>query len=95
MRLKDVCKFSVNNPDADFWLIRKGSANVVGTPTKEFSPEHIGVTVIRTDILYPEYLFYVFQYLVLSGKLSELSHGTLRLKHITISDIVNIKIGTP
>jgi hypothetical protein len=93
MRLKDLCDFSLNNPNADFWLIRKGSENVVGTPTKEFSPEHIGVTILRTDILIPEYLFYVFQYLVMSGKLKELARGTLRLQHIRISDIENIQVG--
>ena len=93
MRLKDLCDFSLNNPDADFWLVRKGSANVVGTPTKEFSPENIGVTVTRTDILLPDYLFYVFQYLVSSGKLQQLSHGTTKLSNIRISDIGNIQVG--
>jgi hypothetical protein len=94
MRLKDVCKFSVNNPDADFWLIRKGSADVVGTPTKEFSPEHIGVKVDRTDILVPDFLYYFFEYLVMSGKLKSLSRGTTNLQNITISDIGNIPVST-
>ena len=94
MRLKDLCTFSVNNPDADFWLIRKGSADVVGTPTKEFSPEHIGVKIDRTDILVPDYLYYVFQYLVMSGRIKALSHGTTNLQNISISDIGNIPVGT-
>jgi len=92
MKLKHIVDFSVNNPEADFWLIRKGDETTVGTPTREFSPEHIGVTVTRPDLVIPDYLYYVFQYLVNQGKIASLSHGTTRLKNITISDLGNISI---
>ena len=32
-----------NMPDADFWVIRKGTGNKVGSVTDEYSPEHIGI----------------------------------------------------
>lgn len=50
LRLKDACEVSTNLADADFWLQRKGSTQTVGTVLKEFSPENIGIKVIRTDI---------------------------------------------
>jgi hypothetical protein len=93
MRLKDVCDIKVDFPEADFWLVRKGSEKTVGTPTKNFSPEHIGIKVTRTDLLVPDYLFYVFMYLQQQGLFAQVSHGTLNLKNIRVSDITDIKIG--
>lgn len=93
MVIGDLCEFKVNFPEADFWLIRKGSESNVGKPTKEFDSENIGVKVIRRDILDPNYLFYVFMYLQESGKLASLAHGSLKLKNISIRDIKNIPIG--
>lgn len=93
MVIGDLCEFKVNFPEADFWLIRKGSENVVGKPTREFDPENIGVKVVATDVLDPNYLFYVFMYLQESGKLANFAKGTLRLKNISIRDIKNIPIG--
>jgi hypothetical protein len=92
MTIGDLCEFKLNFEDADFWLIRKGSETMVGMPTKTFSPEHIGVKVNATDVLDSTYLYYVFMNLNQTGKLQELAHGSLRLKHITITDIKNIKI---
>ena len=94
MKLKQLVDFSVNNPDADFWIIRKGDESTVGSPTKTFSPEHIGVTVTRRDLLLPDYLYYVFQYLVMNGTIRNLSHGTTNLKNVRINDIGNIDITT-
>ena len=93
MRLKDLCEFKTDFPEADFWLVRKGDISTVGKPTKEFNPENIGVKVIREDILNSDYLFYVFIYLQQSGQLSSLAEGSLNLKHIKISDIKNISVG--
>jgi choline kinase len=92
MTIGDVCEFKTNFEDADFWLIRKGSETTVGKPVKEYSPEHIGVKVISTDIMDPNYLYYVFMYLHQSGKFIPMSHGTLKLKNIRISDIKEIPI---
>lgn len=94
MVIGDLCDFKLNFPEADFWLIRKGSENVVGKPVREFDPENIGVKVVRTDILDPNYLFYVFMYLQQSGKFINIAHGTLRLKNISIQDIKNIPINS-
>ena len=93
MTLGDLCEFKTNFPEADFWLIRKGNEQVVGKPTKEFDPERIGVKVIQTDILDPQYLYYVFMSLQQGGKFIPLAHGTLKLKNISIRDIKNITIG--
>jgi hypothetical protein len=93
MRLKSVCSVKTNFSDADFWLQRKGSKSSVGTPTKEFSPENIGIKVERTDILDPNYLFYMFQHIHSSGKFEPLSKGTLNLQHITVEDVREIPLG--
>ena len=92
MKLKHIVDFSVNNPDAEFWIIRKGSETTVGKPTREFSPEHIGVTITRPDLVLPDYLYYVFEYLASQGKIAELSHGTTGLRNIRIRDLENISI---
>lgn len=60
MTIGDLCEFKTNFPDADFWLVKKGNKDEIGTPVKTFSPENIGVKVIRTDIFLPQYLYYVF-----------------------------------
>jgi hypothetical protein len=93
MTLGDLCEFKINFPEADFWLVRKGSDKTVGMPVKEFDSERIGVKVIQTDVLDPQYLYYVFMHLQQSGKFIPLAHGTLRLKNISIRDIKSISIG--
>ena len=93
MKLKHLCEIKTNFPEADFWLIRKGSEKEVGRPTKEFSPENIGIKVIETEVLYPQYLYYALMNLHSQGKFEQISHGTLRLKNITVSDIKNISFG--
>ena len=93
MTLGDLCEFKINFPEADFWLVRKGSDKTVGMPVKEFDSERIGVKVIQTDVLDPQYLYYVFMHLQQSGKFIPLAHGTLKLKNISIRDIKSISIG--
>jgi len=93
MTLGDLCEFKTNFPEADFWLVRKGSETTVGKPVKEFNSEHIGVKVIQTDVLNPQYLYYVFMSLQQGGKFTSMAHGTLRLKNISIRDIKNISVG--
>lgn len=82
MTLGDLCTIKTNFPDADFWIVRKGTAKAVGVPTKEFSPEHIGVKVERTDLLMPDYLFYVMQHIHNTGLYERNATGTLRLVSI-------------
>jgi hypothetical protein len=93
MTLGDLCEFKTNYPEADFWLIRKGDEKTVGKPVKEFHPERIGVKVIQTDILDPNYLYYVFMSLQQGGKFIPFAHGSLKLKHISIGNIKDIQVG--
>lgn len=93
MRLKDVCIFSTEFPDADFWLIRQGDINEIGKPTKEYNEDYIGVKVRRTDLVLPDYLYYVFMYLNSQKLLTKLAVGATNLKSIRISDIKEIPIG--
>lgn len=93
MRLKDIAEVKTNFPDADFWLQRKGSIETVGKPTKTFSPENIGIKVVRTDVVDPNYLKYVFDYLFNSGAFKPLAKGTLNLQHLPLNAIRNANIG--
>lgn len=92
MTIGDLVEFKRNAPDADFWLIRKGSENTVGKPTREFSPEHIGVKVIETSLVDSQYLFYFFMLLQSKGLFKNLSKGTTNLKNIRISDVKSIPV---
>jgi hypothetical protein len=92
MKLSNICEIRTNFGDADFWLQRKGSVETVGTPTKEFNPENIGIKVIRTDILVPDYLYYILTYYQSIGYFSKISKGTLNLKNIRTEDIRNIEL---
>lgn len=94
MKIKHLVDFEINNPNADFWIIRKGDETQVGKPTKTFSPEYIGVTITRRDLLIPEYLYYLFEYLVLNGTFRQMSQGTTNLKNIRIRDIGDIEVTT-
>lgn len=90
MKLQDVAKISTNAPDADFWIVRRGTIKAVGKPTYVFNFEHIGVKVIRTDILLPEYLYYCLMHLHSSGQWETLATGSLSLVNIRVSDIKHI-----
>jgi hypothetical protein len=85
MQLKHICEIKSNFPDADFWLIRKGSANKVGTPVKVFNPEHIGIKIKSEgkEFVIPQYLFYWFQHLQMRGFFAKHATGVLKLVHIT------------
>jgi hypothetical protein len=93
MRLKDLCDVKTDFPDADFWITRKGDMNSVGKPTKEFDPAKIGIKVVRTDLLLPDYLYYVFEFLVMNGSFASMVRGTTNLKNITVDDVKNLAIG--
>ena len=93
-RLKDVCEIRTNFPNADFWIVRKGSESTVGTPTKTFSSEAIGIKVTHPEIVLAEYLFYWFQHIHSTGFFKREPHGTLKLVNIKTDDIKNIPIVT-
>lgn len=92
MRLGDVATIKTNFPDADFWLVRRGSLKSCGSPSREFNPEHIGIKVIRTDILLPDYLYYCMMWLHQSKVWEARATGSLSLVNITISDVRNIEL---
>ena len=56
--LSDLAEIKTNSPQADFWIIQKGSEDKVGQPVKEFKPQYIGIKVTRTDVVLPDYLYY-------------------------------------
>lgn len=90
--LGHLCQIGTNMPDADFWLTRKGSRKTVGTPTKTFKPEHIGIKVTHTHILLPNYLFYMMQYLQVKDVFGSVATGILQLVHITVKQVKAIPI---
>lgn len=92
MTLGDLVDFKTNSEDSDFWLIRKGSENTVGKPTKEYSPEYIGVSVKDESVIDPQYLFYYFMMLQNRGIFKMLAKGTTRLMNIRISDVKSIPV---
>jgi len=94
MRIGDVCEFKTNCPDCDFWIVRKGTEKSVGKPTKEYSPEYIGVKVTKKDLIVPQFLYYYFEYLNSIGVFAQLSTGTTNLKNIRISEVKDIPIQT-
>lgn len=94
MKLKDIVNLSLDNPDADFWIVRQGNANQVGRPTREYSPQHIGVSVTRPDLVLTDYLFYVFEFLASNGAFAQLAQGTTGLKSISVKDLLEIPLKT-
>lgn len=92
MRLKDVALVRPDLVEADFWLIRRGSLETVGQPTKCFSPYHIGIRVTQTGLILPDYLYYVFMHLHQAGEWRALALGTLELVHIRTDDVRNIAL---
>lgn len=90
MKLSEVATIKTNFPEADFWIIRRGSLKTCGQPTQQFNPEHIGVKVFRTDLLLPDYLFLCLEYLHGAKVWEPLATGTLSLVNIRVSDVRSI-----
>jgi hypothetical protein len=78
--------------DADFYLQRTGDEKTVGTPKREGTADDLGIKVVRTDILLPDYLFYVMQYLHMQGVLKEIAVGSAT-KTITAKSVGEIPVG--
>ena len=93
VRLKDLCSVKVNQPDSDFWLQRNGSNKTIGQVTKEFSKDNIGVKVIRTDVVLPQYLYYALQHVHNAGHWAQFANGVTNLQHLRVSDVANLSIG--
>lgn len=93
MKLSDLAEIKTDFPGADFWLIRRGSVSQCGKPVKSYNSEHIGLKVNRTDILLPDYLFYVFKHLHAAKHWEPIAHGTLDLVNIRVRDVKDIRVG--
>lgn len=89
MKLKDIISIKIDNPNADFWIIRRGSSSQVGKPSREYSKEAYGVTITHPDIL-TEYLFYLMQYVHSTGYYK--GSGVTRLVNIKASDILDLEL---
>lgn len=92
MKLSALAVIRTNFPDAHFWLVRRGSVERCGEPVKIFNPEHIGIRVVRTDVLLPDYLYYVLLYVHQTGYWQNLATGTLRLVNIRVADVRDIAL---
>ncbi|QCR38931.1 hypothetical protein [Nissabacter sp. SGAir0207] len=87
MKLSDVATIRTDFPEADFWLVRRGSLKTVGSVSCEFNREHIGIKVMRTDIVLADYLRYCLMHLHERGRWEPLATGTLSLVNIRVSDV--------
>lgn len=94
LKLGDVAKVGVNMPDADFWVVRRGSEREVGRPVKAFNPEHFGIKVTQTDVLDPGHLYYALVHLHGQGAWKLRAHGTLALVNLRASDFRNIPLAS-
>ena len=92
MKLSDVATIHTNFPEANFWIVRRGSAERCGEPVREFNPEHIGIKVIRTDLLLPDYLFYALMHFHQGGQWKRVATGSLSLVNIRVSDVRQIEL---
>lgn len=92
MKLIDFCEVKMNMSDADFWIVRRGDKKSVGKPTKEFSKEHIGVKVLKTDLLNANYLFYTMCFVQSVGYYMDKARGSLALVNISVDDVKQIKL---
>jgi len=87
IKISDVASLRIDMVDADFWLVRVGDRDTLGEPRKAFNPSHIGIKVTHPEIIDPNYLFYVFQYLWRNGYWHQYARGTTRRQNIGVGDV--------
>ncbi|MEG5043566.1 hypothetical protein [Microcoleus sp. B4-C1] len=74
-----------NYPDADFWLINKGSQDKLGKPIKKFEPF---LTGIKCPVLViPEYGYYMCLHLHQQGLWKKYAIGSITWKNLRLKDI--------
>ena len=93
VRLKDLARVATNMKDADFWLIATHNYDKVGEPTKEFKQHSIGIKVTKTDVIDPEYLYYVMLNLYNQGYWKNRGNGVTNRQTIRVKDVKDIKFG--
>ena len=67
MTFNDACEAKTAFPEADFWVVARGPN--MGDVVKHYSAAHIGIRVkpTHTDILLPDYLYYVLTWQKMQG----------------------------
>lgn len=91
-KLSYFTDIKTNFKDADFWIIRRGSADKVGKPVKEYDSESIGIKVTDTNKILPDYLYYWFYHIWQQGHWKQLATGTTNLVNISTSDIKQLSV---
>ena len=77
-----------NFPEADLWLINKGSKHKLGEPVKEFQPY---LTGIKCPVLVlPDYAFYICLHLYQQGLWQQYSQGSLNLQHLRLKNVKEV-----
>tara|TARA_Y100000034_G_scaffold134617_1_gene203550 strand:- start:14162 stop:14458 length:297 start_codon:yes stop_codon:yes gene_type:complete len=92
--LKHVAHVSWANPDADFWVQRRGARRNLGRCFREYDPQALAVKVLDPRIS-PEFLYWYVTHQRLSGYFGAVAKGSLELLHITIKDLENLPIVVP
>ena len=90
-RLKDVAKVTTNMPDADFWIVRRGSEKTVGSVVEEYNSEHIGIKVTSSEVV-PRFMYYAMMHLHNQGVWKRMATGTTNLVNIEVQDVRNISL---
>ena len=85
--MKDLYNWEVKNkfPEADFWMQNKGSADTVGTITREYRECLTGIKC--PAIILPDYGYYLCQYLHQSGAWKKHAMGSISWQHLRITDV--------
>jgi hypothetical protein len=83
--MSNIWTIKTNFPEADFWLINKGSINKLGQPVKEFQSYLTGIKC--PDFVLPSYGYYLCLYIHQTGFWQSLAVGSTDLKNLRISDI--------
>jgi hypothetical protein len=99
-RLSRIARVCLNNPDADFWLQRRGSEDTVGRVKMQFQSvgqqnpkgEDIGICVTRPDIVNPDYLRAWFEALWRRRYWRQNCYGMLNLQHIRLTDVAKLPV---
>ncbi len=92
-QLGDIVDMRLGMQDADFWIEYRGSADALGRPGNEYGPKKLGIKVVRTDIVDPKYLYYVFMNLHQSGMFKSMGAGATGLVNLRVDDIKRIPLG--
>ncbi len=92
MKFSYLAIIKINFPEAHFWLIRRGAVDRCGEPVREFDIEYIGIKVIDTQIILPDYLYYMLKKIHFSGYWKIIATGSTNLVNIKVSDVKNLKL---